>query len=130
MDSTVFCFELEPRCSCAELILRATFGFGLGAVVFVEFEALGACLVPRGRLAAGVLDLTFLLMAIRPSLSQRQHHVLPLQQAPRIGQGKGRRSLPETAPEATTHAPSGIEVERNVEQSYGFFRPVNARSSP
>jgi hypothetical protein len=98
-DRTVSCFEVERLRGCAELDIAAAFGLGPAAVALVERGASGARTVPRGRFAARILDFDFwLLMAIRPFLSSRQHPVLPLGQAPRIGQGECRRGCRAMAP--------------------------------
>src|SRR6516165_6045411 len=121
MASTVSCFEGDPLPDCADTACAAAFGL---VVVLVGRRALGARLIPRDGFAVRFANFDFcLLVAIRPSSYQRQHHVLPLPRAPRMGEARGRWGPPrDGALNATTHAPFGAEVERNVEQSYDFLR--------
>src|SRR4029079_5060812 len=97
--STVSCFVGEPPLGSATAC-TAALGFDFRAVVFLGRAGFDARLIPRGGLAARLANFDFCLLAIRPSLSQRQHHVLPLARAPRSGRATGgRRSPCDDAPQ-------------------------------
>src|SRR4029077_15698307 len=59
---------------------------------------------------------------MRPSLMSTTASCAATDTSPAIGQGyRKRRGAVQWPLAATTHAPFGAEVERNVEQSYGSF---------
>src|SRR6516162_8722671 len=116
IPSTVSCFEGQPLPGCADAACAAAFGL---VVFLVGRGALGPRLMPRDGFAICLVSLDCsLLVAIRPSLCQRQHDVLPLPRAPRSGRATGG-GRPKCA-----MAPSGHHTRSFRRRSRAKCRPM------